>query len=73
MLLLLGGKQVFSATKLPSIFWKPVRLVFNYMALGSMGPVGRILDAMESKAAVKNCEHWKIPEEPSHSKHTRVK
>lgn len=47
-----GGKQVSRATKLPSVFWKPVLLVFNYMTLGSTGPVGGILDATESKAAV---------------------
>lgn len=47
-----GGKQVSSATKLPSIFWKPVLLVFNYMTLGSTSLVGRILDATESEAAV---------------------
>lgn len=33
------GKQVSSATKLPSIFWKPALLVFNYMTLGSTGLV----------------------------------
>lgn len=43
---------VFSATKLPSIFWKPVLLVFNYKTLGSTGLVGRILDAMEFQAAL---------------------
>lgn len=53
MLLLLGGKQVSRATKLPSIFWKPVLLVFNYMTLGSTGPVGgRILDATKSKVTL---------------------
>lgn len=48
-----GGKQASSATKLPSIFWKPVLLVFNYTTLGSTGLVsGGILDATESEAAV---------------------
>lgn len=46
------GHVVFGATKLPSIFWKPVLLVFNYKTLGSTGLVGRILDAMESQAAL---------------------
>lgn len=51
-----GGMSFSSATKLPSIFWKPVLLVFNYKTLGSTGLVGRILDAMESPSSIDSRE-----------------